>query len=183
MHHHLPLAEQNRRLIGSHMSKNFQVDLGGVVELLSRHLYSSPRVYLRELVQNAFDAVTARIRSDPTADRRIVVTPADVAEDGCLHITDTGIGLTAHDIDHVLATIGHSSKRDVLGFAQEDFLGQFGISLRPSGLLDPTEALMGHCWVWNPSAPAGCGTTDDPSPELGRQLRIPRYRPALAEVR
>ena len=41
-------------------SENFQVDLHGIVDLLSNHLYSSPRVYLRELLQNAVDAITAR---------------------------------------------------------------------------------------------------------------------------
>ena len=40
--------------------QQFQVDLRGVVDLLSRHIYSSPRVYLRELLQNARDAITAR---------------------------------------------------------------------------------------------------------------------------
>ncbi|MEV4110152.1 hypothetical protein [Nonomuraea sp. NPDC049695] len=44
---------------------SFQVDLRGLVDLLSHHLYSSPRVYLRELLQNAVDAVTARQRMDP----------------------------------------------------------------------------------------------------------------------
>ena len=38
----------------------FQVDLHGMVDLLARHLYSSPRVYLRELLQNGVDALTAR---------------------------------------------------------------------------------------------------------------------------
>ena len=37
----------------------FQVDLRGLVDLLSHHLYSSPKVYLRELLQNAVDAITA----------------------------------------------------------------------------------------------------------------------------
>lgn len=41
------------------MSQTFQVDLGGIVDLLARHLYSSPRVYLRELLQNGTDAITA----------------------------------------------------------------------------------------------------------------------------
>ena len=36
--------------------RTFQVDLRGLVDLLSHHLYSSPRVYLRELMQNAVDA-------------------------------------------------------------------------------------------------------------------------------
>src|SRR5580693_4304891 len=41
-------------------SRAFQVDLRGLVDLLSQHLYSSPRVYVRELLQNAVDATTAR---------------------------------------------------------------------------------------------------------------------------
>ena len=38
----------------------FQVDLRGMVDLLSRNLYSGPRVYVRELLQNAVDAIAAR---------------------------------------------------------------------------------------------------------------------------
>ena len=45
-------------------SHTFQVDLRGLVDLLSHHLYSSPRVYVRELLQNAVDAVTARQRAE-----------------------------------------------------------------------------------------------------------------------
>ena len=32
--------------------QNFRVDLGGVISLLSKNLYSSPGVYVRELIQN-----------------------------------------------------------------------------------------------------------------------------------
>lgn len=46
-------------------SQNFQVDLGGMVELLSRNLYSGPRVFVRELLQNGFDAITARRELEP----------------------------------------------------------------------------------------------------------------------
>ena len=65
---------------------SFQVDLRGMVDLLSHHLYSSPRVYLRELVQNSADAITARAAVEPDCPRRIEIVPADVADDGCLHI-------------------------------------------------------------------------------------------------
>ena len=41
-------------------AENFQVDLRGIVDLFSHHLYSSPRVYVRELLQNAVDAISAR---------------------------------------------------------------------------------------------------------------------------
>ena len=42
-------------------STPFQVHLRGVVELLSRSIYSGPAVYLRELIQNAADAIAARL--------------------------------------------------------------------------------------------------------------------------
>ncbi|MFI0447709.1 HSP90 family protein [Actinomadura sp. 6N118] len=103
------------------MEQAFQVDLRGVVDLLSRHLYSSPRVYLRELLQNAVDAITARGGEGGTV---TVET-----HDGLLRVHDNGIGLTEDEVHRLLATIGRSSKRDELGFARHDFLGQFGIGL------------------------------------------------------
>ena len=35
----------------------FKVNLGGMIEILSDHLYSSPDVYIRELLQNGVDAI------------------------------------------------------------------------------------------------------------------------------
>jgi molecular chaperone HtpG len=103
----------------------FQVDLRGLVDLLSQHLYSSPRVYIRELLQNAVDATTARrlLDSAVTGAVRIVV------DDGGLSISDSGVGLTEADAHQFLATIGNSSKRDDLAGARREFLGQFGIGL------------------------------------------------------
>ncbi|GAA4374652.1 HSP90 family protein [Actinomadura verrucosospora] len=98
----------------------FQVDLRGVVDLLSRHLYASPRVYLRELLQNAVDAITAR-----GAGGRVEIETGG----GVLRVHDDGVGLTEDEVHTLLATIGRSSKRDELGFARHDFLGQFGIGL------------------------------------------------------
>src|SRR5918997_192685 len=107
----------------------FQVDLRGVVDLLSHHLYASPRVYVRELLQNAVDAITARRAVRPDAPARVVIEPPEVTGDGTLRIHDTGIGLTEEQVHELLATIGRSGKRDELGFARHDFLGQFGIGL------------------------------------------------------
>jgi molecular chaperone HtpG len=110
-------------------NRSFQVDLRGVVDLLSHHLYASPRVYVRELLQNAVDAVTARRAVDPVAPGRILLEPPERTGDGTLRISDTGIGLTEAQVHELLATIGRSSKRDELGFARHEFLGQFGIGL------------------------------------------------------
>ncbi|GHA44002.1 molecular chaperone HtpG [Streptomyces tauricus] len=104
----------------------FQVDLRGLVDLLSHHLYSSPKVYLRELLQNAVDAITARRAEQPDAPALVRL----FAEDGTLRVEDSGIGLTEEDVHSLLATIGRSSKRaDGLESARSDFLGQFGIGL------------------------------------------------------
>ncbi|MEU4621138.1 HSP90 family protein [Actinoplanes sp. NPDC023801] len=108
------------------MSNTFQVDLRGIVDLLSHHLYASPRVYVRELLQNAVDAITAL---GPAHSGVVSVVSSTGTGDGTLRIDDNGIGLTEAQVHELLATIGRSSKRDELGFARHEFLGQFGIGL------------------------------------------------------
>ncbi len=105
----------------SRVSHSFQVDLRGVVDLLSHHLYASPRVYVRELLQNAIDAITAGGVGDG-----LVHLECDGTG---LTIHDNGIGLTEAQVHELLATIGRSGKRDELGFGRHEFLGQFGIGL------------------------------------------------------
>ncbi|MGC0372823.1 HSP90 family protein [Streptomyces sp. SAI-229] len=109
--------------------RTFQVDLRGLVDLLSHHLYSSPRVYLRELLQNAVDALTARHALEPAA-------PADAfgvrlyADGTVVRVEDDGVGLTEADVHTFLATIGRSSKRaERIAEQRGDFIGQFGIGL------------------------------------------------------
>lgn len=109
-------------------ANTFQVDLRGLVDLLSHHLYSSPRVYVRELLQNAVDAVTARQALDPEAESAIRLS----ATGNRVTIEDSGIGLTAAEAHSLLATIGRSSKRGGahgLETTRQEFLGQFGIGL------------------------------------------------------
>lgn len=109
--------------------RTFQVDLRGLVDLLSHHLYSSPRVYLRELLQNAVDALTARHTLEPSA-------PAGdfgirlYADGSVVRVEDDGVGLTEADVHTFLATIGRSSKRaEKIAEQRADFIGQFGIGL------------------------------------------------------
>ncbi|WP_031086952.1 ATP-binding protein, partial [Streptomyces sp. NRRL WC-3549] len=119
----------------------FQVDLRGLVDLLSHHLYSSPRVYLRELLQNAVDALTARhaLEKDAPADAFGIRVYADGS---AVRVEDDGVGLTEADVHAFLATIGRSSKRATEASSAEpvrgwgkieeqrsDFIGQFGIGL------------------------------------------------------
>ncbi|MEU6709766.1 ATP-binding protein, partial [Streptomyces wuyuanensis] len=109
--------------------RTFQVDLRGLVDLLSHHLYSSPRVYLRELLQNAVDALTARYGLEQAA-------PVDAfgirlyADGSVVRVEDDGVGLTEDDVHTFLATIGRSSKRaERIAEQRGDYIGQFGIGL------------------------------------------------------
>lgn len=75
------------------MSETFRVDLRGLVDLLSQQLYASPRVYVRELLQNAVDAITAAQGTDSTSGT-VLIEPLEATGNGTLRITDDGIGLT-----------------------------------------------------------------------------------------
>ncbi|MEU3371124.1 HSP90 family protein [Streptomyces sp. NPDC006711] len=140
----------------SESSHTFQVDLRGLVDLLSHHLYSSPRVYLRELMQNAVDAITARQSLEPGAAGAITVRTGDT-----LTVTDTGIGLSEADVHRFLATIGRSSKRTTEGAldgagldaARGDFIGQFGIGLLACFVVADEITVLSRSAA-DPSAPA-----------------------------
>ncbi|GAA2301210.1 HSP90 family protein [Streptomyces kunmingensis] len=109
--------------------RTFQVDLRGLVDLLSHHLYSSPRVYLRELMQNAVDALTARHTLEPGASAGEFGIRL-YADGSVVRIEDDGVGLTEADVHTFLATIGRSSKRaERIAEQRADFIGQFGIGL------------------------------------------------------
>ncbi len=129
----------------------FQVDLRGVVDLLARHLYSGPRVFVRELLQNGVDAITARRQLEPDAPARIRLR---ALPGGGLEVRDTGVGLTLAEAGDLLATIGRSSKRDLdLGLGREEFLGQFGIGLLSAFMVAGTIELVSRSAV-DPAAPA-----------------------------
>ena len=107
--------------------QNFQVNLGGVIRLLSDHLYSGPEVYVRELLQNAVDAITARQHLDGSHLGTIRVEVVDDPTHPTIMVEDNGVGLTEEEVHQFLATIGQSSKSGT--FSRDDFIGQFGIGL------------------------------------------------------
>lgn len=108
-------------------SQQFQVDLRGIVDLLSRHIYSGPRVFLRELLQNAVDAITARREVDGGGGSVTIQPLGDGSDEFVLR--DDGVGLTETEVAELLATVGRSSKRDIFDLPRQDYLGQFGIGL------------------------------------------------------
>jgi molecular chaperone HtpG len=113
------------------MSHKFQINLSGIIDLLSNHLYSSPQVFLRELLQNGVDAIRARENLEPNygGNLSIEIVNSTAKDEATLVFADNGIGLTEDEIHRFLSTIGESSKRKDLVPSSNDFLGQFGIGL------------------------------------------------------
>lgn len=108
---------------------SFQVDLKGIIRLLSENLYSSEDVFLRELLQNGVDAIEARRGEEPGfAEGRIRIRYQQMENrQARLVFADNGIGLTREEIHTFLSVIGQSSKRGEM--RRESFIGQFGIGL------------------------------------------------------
>lgn len=110
------------------MEKNnqyvFQVNLKGMIALLSEHIYSNPGTFVRELLQNGIDAITALRSLDESLQGEIRV---ELDDDGAMIFEDNGIGLKEEEIHQVLTVIGESSKRGELD--SKDFIGRFGIGL------------------------------------------------------
>lgn len=107
---------------------HFQVNLGGMLDILSNHLYKSPDVFIRELLQNGVDAITMRQKRQPEWNGGVITIT--VVPGRSIEFSDNGSGLTENEIHRFLAVIGQSSKTQLVnGEIPEDYIGRFGIGL------------------------------------------------------
>jgi len=134
----------------------FQVNLKGMIALLSEHLYSDPNTFIRELLQNAVDAITAIRYLDEEHAGEIKVTLPNEADDSFV-FQDNGIGLKEEEIHRFLSVIGESSKGKDLNEAK-DFIGKFGIGLlscfvvSDEIVVETCSALEKIAWRWTAQA-------------------------------
>lgn len=135
----------------------FQVNLGGILDILSNHLYKSQDVFLRELLQNGMDAITLRQKQEKDfQDGCITIS---VHERERIELSDNGAGLTKEEIHRFLAVIGQSSKIGLeSGRLTEDYIGRFGIGLLSCFMVSEsieihTKSLkseQGYAWIGLP---------------------------------
>jgi len=112
------------------MKHTFQVDLGGMIDILGNHLYSEEKVFIRELIQNGVDAIQMRKNSENIQGHiHFEIFEDDQHPQIC--IEDNGQGLTEDEIHQFLAKIGSSLKRNQkkIDFERNDYIGQFGIGI------------------------------------------------------
>lgn len=97
------------------------------MKVLGEHLYSSPNVAIRELVQNAHDSCMRRRLESPEEpfEARITVHTDPAAR--TLAFEDTGAGLTEVEIEQYLATIGSGYTRLLREQGHDGLIGMFGL--------------------------------------------------------
>lgn len=147
-HAHPPVAQIRRA----------GVDLNGLMSVLSKHLYSTPSVALRELVQNAHDSIVRRRieQADWHGPGRIDVE-ADRAG-AVIRIIDSGAGLTEQEIHAYLATVGVGYTRGLRqgGHDESGLIGMFGLGFLSAFVLAKRVTVrttsyqqpdIGHCYV------------------------------------
>ncbi len=158
------------------------VNLGGLMSVLSEHLYSTPDVAVRELVQNAHDSILRRRWMENNGqstlsneDPQIRVTTDTVAQ--TLEVADNGSGLTQDEIHQMLATIGvgatgqlrqETENPDLIGLFGLGFLSTFVVAdevvVTTTSAKTPTETFQyrsadGYSYSVLPAQTAAVGTT------------------------
>ncbi len=104
-----------------------EVDLDGLMRVLGQHLYSTPNVVVRELVQNAHDSCVRRAHEQPQGAPRPKITVRSDPEQGWLHVEDNGAGLTREEIQTYLATVGRGRTRELREDGADGLIGLFGL--------------------------------------------------------
>ncbi len=144
-----------------HAKRPFKLHLPGLLKVLAEHLYSTKKVALRELIQNAHDSCIRRSVEavDPRYRPRIHISVD--RERQLLIIEDNGSGLTAEDIDDYLSTIGRSYTRELterLSILSPDkaseLIGQFGLGFLSAFLIAQEVTLITRSY--KPGSSAVC---------------------------
>ncbi|WP_217586026.1 molecular chaperone HtpG [Lentibacillus saliphilus] len=117
--------------------KAFQAESKRLLDLVINSIYSQKEVFLRELISNSSDAID-KIYYKALTDDSMTFNQSDYyikiaadKESRTLNVSDTGIGMTAEELEENLGTIAQSGS---FAFKNEnelkdgyDIIGQFGV--------------------------------------------------------
>jgi molecular chaperone HtpG len=126
-------------------TKTFQTEVSQLLDLVIHSLYSNKDIFLRELISNASDAidrarfaaVTDEAIEEPAGGWKIKLIPDAGAK--TLTIEDSGIGMTAEELDSNIGTIANSGTKAFLkelasadAADRPELIGQFGVGFYAS---------------------------------------------------
>lgn len=136
----------------------FELHLPGLLKVLAEHLYSSKRVGLRELIQNAHDSCVRRKLEANERDYEPRITLSLRPREKQLIIADNGSGMTAREITDYLSTIGRGytgqlrEQVDLLDSSEAaELIGQFGLGFLSAFLLAESVTVVTRSFRGDPA--------------------------------
>jgi len=170
-------------------TRQFQAEVGKLLDIVVHSLYSNKEIFLRELISNASDScdrlryaalTRPELLGDDGTGFRIRLIPD--AEAGTLTIADNGLGMDHDELIANLGTIAKSGTSDFLsrltGDARNDvsLIGQFGVGFYSAFMVADrvtvTSRKAGDASGWCWSSDGKGEFTVAPSPEAERGAAI-----------
>ena len=112
---------------------SFQTEVGQLLDIVARSLYSNREIFLRELVSNAFDACD-KLRYETLTDPSLAKSSDQLSvsleinkKAKTLSISDNGIGMNHGDLLETLGTIARSGTGAFLESLKEGEKGELGL--------------------------------------------------------
>ncbi len=148
--------------------KAFKAESQRLMDLMIHSIYTNREIFLRELISNASDAIdkvyyetlTDENRTFNKDDFYIRLTPNKDAR--TITIEDTGIGMTAEDLEKNLGTIAKSGSFDFKSNQEQDddhnIIGQFGVGFYSAFMV--AKEVTVESKTWNPDEPAAMWHSD-----------------------
>jgi len=142
-------------------SQPFRVDVDKLMLVLERHLYSAPKVAVRELIANARDAILQRRHGGDSFQPCIELRVDQGA--GTLAIRDNGTGMTRAQIEDGLATIAGSYTRLLReneagqSLPSDGLSGYFGLGFYASLMLSQEVSVTTRTALDGPALRWSCG--------------------------
>ena len=139
-------------------TRQFQAETRKVLDIVINSLYTERDIFVRELVSNASDALekfrhislTEKPEFDAHVPLEINITCDD--KEHTLTITDSGIGMTAEELETNLGTIAHSGSgkfaEELAEAAKKDvsLIGQFGVGFYSAFMAAKTVTVQTRSW-------------------------------------
>lgn len=148
--------------------KAFKAESQRLMDLMIHSIYTNREIFLRELISNASDAIdkvyyetlTDENRTFNKDDFYIRLTPNKEAR--TITIEDTGVGMTAEDLENNLGTIAKSGSFDFKSNQEQDddhnIIGQFGVGFYSAFMV--AKEVTVESKTWNPDEPAAMWHSD-----------------------
>ncbi len=161
------------------METNFE----GLIQLLAKHLYPEPDVFVRELIQNAHDSIVRRHEVEPDLAGHIDVEFN--LNTRTITFRDNGIGMDRQDIKEFLAVIGSTGTGMARQQLQEqgkvaayELIGQFGIGMLSAFVVADKVVVRTRklgaqeAFAWHNTGSTDCELYADDKKQVGTEILV-----------